>query len=220
MKPRAHRDWAARMRFVLATVVTIGSISLFTLATAGARWTDAIGIRGTVRSTACEVKADVDFSQSNFSDDDNPDQDDGDDSARSQTLAAVVEFPKGQPAGLGVVDINPSTVRMRVAGDANAISPSGPSPVNSKDKDGPDRTFNFDRAQVATILKGHAGNPTLVLDGSMANHRCTFSGSGHLLVEQRDNTPDNVPSPESSASPSPEPSAIPTVEPDADSSSD
>jgi hypothetical protein len=220
MKPRPHRDWASRMRFVLASVIIIGSISLLTLATAGARWTDAIGIRGTVRSTACEVTADVDFSQSNFSDDDNPDQDDGDDSARSQTLAAVVEFPKGQPAGLGVADINPSTVRMHVAGDANAISPSGPSPVNNKDKDGPDRTFNFDRAQVATILKGHAGNPTLVLEGAIGNSHCTFSGSGHLVVEQRDNAPDTVPTPESSATSSAEPSASPSVEPDADSSSD
>jgi hypothetical protein len=120
-------------------------------------------------------------------------------------VTAYVELPDPW----GVVDIDVSTVKLAVEGEAAAVSAeSHPTEVGDHDGDGiPDRMVKFDRAAVIALVADVAAPSTVTftVSGIVDPPGRTFAGSDTVRLVD--------PEPESSPTPSPMPSPSPTATP-------
>jgi len=139
-------------------------------------------------------------------------------------VMAYVELPEPWD----VADIDVSTVKLRVEGEAPTVSAeSHPTEVGDHDGDGiRDRMVKFDRQAVLDLLAGKAGPVTLVVTGQVGSR--TFEGSDTVNVLDPPTatptpsatpsltpTPTPTPTPTATATPTPTPSPTPTATPTA-----
>jgi len=120
-------------------------------------------------------------------------------------VTAYVELPELWD----VVDIDVSTVKLAVEGEAAAVSAeSHPTEVGDYDNDSiPDRMVKFDRAAVIALVADVAAPSTVTftVSGIVDPPGRTFAGSDTVRLVD--------PEPESSPTPSPSPTATPTPSP-------